>query len=176
MARKPFTGAITSPYGMRVHPISGAYTIICVVRRDTIPTTEAMVVARASTGGGEPASRSFTLGIAPTTGYGRGSAFNTSDGGTAMISTVNVCDGDPHLLILTVASGTAKLYIDGVETNTQSSGPYQLAGGVTFTAGARLVTSAVSLGHDGGMDEVVWFGSALSAANVTSLYTAFRGY
>lgn len=94
---------------------------------------------------------------------------NDNAGGTTThTGTVGVADGVTHCVVVTFASGTARIYVDGDEDNNG-------AGLVTPSAASQGANTYVAANVDGNsylgtLDEVAIYATTLSADSVLDLY------
>lgn len=106
---------------------------------------------------------------------------DAATGDTYLTSTVNIHDGDWHLVALVFTSGSPPvIYVDGVEdtgavlTVGTTSSSYWID---DFVADGQIMGARGGVSSDtdffkGSMDEFVFFDSALSGAQIAELYTA----
>lgn len=86
---------------------------------------------------------------------------------------INVADGLLNHIVVTYASNTCKIYVNGVEDISEGSkqNPVYNATNYVFL-GCRAVNGSASGFYTGDMDDVgLWNGKALSQAEVTELFT-----
>jgi hypothetical protein len=85
-------------------------------------------------------------------------------------STTALTTGSWHFFVVTKAGATVKIYIDGVDRTGTVTNATMISGihvGIGGNQGARM---------SGGYDEfMTWAGTAITAANVTTLYNASQG-
>lgn len=106
---------------------------------------------------------------------------NSATGDTYLRSTVNIADGDWHTVAAVFSGSTAPvLYVDGVEDTGASltvgtcPSDYWLD---DFTADGQMLGARAGVPSDtdlfkGYLDELVFFNSALSSAQIAALHTA----
>lgn len=90
-------------------------------------------------------------------------------------STTSIADGKPHHLAFTYDGATQKIYIDGqLNLSAAYAGPSNSGVTTRFTIGAYSVDNLGSWQNyvNGSIDEVAYYGSALSAVRIAEHYAA----
>lgn len=90
------------------------------------------------------------------------------------LSTGTVADTSRHFVVCTKSGSTVHFYIDGTEgTGTVTNATMSTANGLQFTIAADLSTGPTYSSYaDLSIQEVAVFPTALSAANITTIYNA----
>lgn len=152
-----------------------AYSIvICINRYQGLMASEAMLAARRD--GSVSTGDAFTISVDSATGYLKAAVFPDS-GSTAtnLTSTKLVFDAEPHVIILTVAAGAQKLYVDGVLVASASLANPMFASTQHLTWGSRLSSGAMQYPYHGIIGDCVYFTQNLSTPQVSQIAAAFAG-
>lgn len=97
----------------------------------------------------------------------------TSAGVNVARSSVTVLDGLVHTFVLVLrANGTMKVYIDGIDRTTQTSGPVAMAPSVSSISIGSAIDAATSNPWIGVIDEPMVFDRELSSTEAAAFHTS----
>jgi hypothetical protein len=95
-------------------------------------------------------------------------SFIVHNGGSnyTLTGATTINDGKTHHVVATYASGTMLIYVDGVLDGTLSSTAHSVSGSPAFRVGTERLTAY----YNGVIDDVAFYGSALTANQVAQHY------
>ena len=147
-------------------------TVCCWIKRATSSSTTSGNII--STVGTSIRDHGISLRLRPSDGrLDCLVGFPSPSGGYATGTVTNITDTNWHHITVVIdrAAGTRTVYVDGVDTNTETKNSYSMSGLYRgFTIGARALDGVN--GFIGYIDEVAVFASKLSDTTIQAIYDA----
>jgi hypothetical protein len=139
------------------------------------PTSGDTFIGRRNTAVGTNNAWALRLAVDyPSAGQNRLYAIllNTTVGSANLIAASSITLGSTYHVALTYDGTNAKIYVNGALDGTLAIGALNVAAGANFTIGAILNSTSWVNGFAGTVDEVAYYGTALTSTRILAHYNA----